>query len=243
LKIIKLNAIDSTNSFLKELAQNSALENFTTVITEHQTKGRGQQGSGWTSVKGKNLTFSTFVSFSNLEITHQKYLNFVVSLAVFNALKSFHIPKLSIKWPNDILAGAKKISGILVENTFVNKKIKNSVIGIGLNVHQENFSTLHKKATSMKSCLDKKFELELVLKVILDFLQESIEDLKKGKFSKIEAAYLAVLYRKNVPATFKNSENVLFMGIIKGVSSEGNLQILLEDDTLKEFGIKEVSFA
>ena len=62
MNIIKLNAIDSTNSFLKELAQKSTLENFTAVVADQQTLGRGQLGTTWISEQGKNLTFSLLVS-------------------------------------------------------------------------------------------------------------------------------------------------------------------------------------
>jgi BirA family biotin operon repressor/biotin-[acetyl-CoA-carboxylase] ligase len=87
LKIIKLSAIDSTNSFLKEMATNSVVENFTVVVTDNQIKGRGQQGSVWESEVGKNLIFSVFVTFESLSVSDKKYLNYAVSLAVFEVLQ------------------------------------------------------------------------------------------------------------------------------------------------------------
>jgi BirA family transcriptional regulator, biotin operon repressor / biotin---[acetyl-CoA-carboxylase] ligase len=243
LKRIKLDAIDSTNSFLKELARNSALENFTTVTTNHQKKGRGQQASSWVSEKGKNLTFSTFVSFLSLELKRQRYLNFAISLAVLETLNNFNVSNLRIKWPNDILVGDHKIAGILIENSIYNSQIQSSIIGIGLNVNQETFASFHRKATSLKICMQKEFDLELVLQSILESLVRAIALLNEGSFDLLEQQYLHYLYKKNVPTTFKNSKNILFMGMIQGVSSEGKLQILLENSTVKEFGIKEVSFA
>ena len=79
--------------------------------------------------------------------------------------------------------------------------------------------------------------------MLLQQLQSKLALLNEGQFEFLEVQYLDLLYKKNVPTTFKNRENVLFMGIIKGVSSEGKLQILLDDDSTQEFGIKEVSFA
>jgi BirA family biotin operon repressor/biotin-[acetyl-CoA-carboxylase] ligase len=243
LKLIKLDAIDSTNSFLKDLARNSILENFTTVVAKHQTKGRGQQESFWVSDSGKNLTFSTFVSCLSLNVQYHKYLNFAVSLAVLDALKGLNILNLNIKWPNDILAGNDKIAGVLVENSLKSNKIQDSIIGIGLNVNQDKFDNFKRKATSLKICLQREFDLEAILQIVLKKLQIKIALLNDKKFTDLETEYLNSLYKKNVPTTFKNSENVLFMGIIKGVSSDGKLQIQLEDNTIKEFGIKEVSFA
>ena len=242
MKIIKLDATDSTNSFLKELAQHSALGNFTTVAASYQTKGRGQQEGFWISDKAKNLTFSTLVFFKDLEIQQQKYLNFAVSLAVFHALQGVGISNLSIKWPNDILAGNHKIGGILIENSIKNRKIQRAVIGIGLNVNQEIFPNFKRKATSVKTCLQSGFELDLLLHLVLASLQKKIQLLNTQQLELLENDYLKVMYKKNVPTMFKNRKNVLFMGIIKGVSLEGNLQVLLEDDLLKEFAIKEISF-
>ncbi|MDB0616381.1 hypothetical protein PG910_08610 [Tenacibaculum dicentrarchi] len=59
----------------------------------------------------------------------------------------------------------------------------------------------------------------------------------------LEKEYLNVLYKKNVPSMFKTNQNILFMGKIIGVSDIGKLQIELENETIQEFGIKEVSFA
>jgi len=242
LKTIKLNAIDSTNSFLKELVLNSAVENFTVVVTDRQLKGRGQQGNSWVSESFKSLIFSVFVTFDNFDVLDNKYLNFAVSLAIFDALQEESIPWLSIKWPNDILSGNKKICGVLIENSLKGSKISSSVIGIGLNVNQTSFPDSLKKASSLKLLSNKDFKLEKLLESIVSKLKSKIEILNARDFKRLEIEYLNVLYKKNIPTMFKNSKDVLFMGMINGISKEGKLQIVLEDESVQEFGIKEVSF-
>ncbi|MCG1035602.1 biotin--[acetyl-CoA-carboxylase] ligase [Polaribacter sargassicola] len=242
MKIIKLSAIDSTNSFLKNLAQNSILENFTVVVARQQRNGRGQQENGWASEPNKNLTFSLFLRFENIKIDEKKYLNFAVSLAVYNLLLGKKIPKISIKWPNDILSVNSKICGILIENTFSGNKIKNTIIGIGLNVNQEIFPQFKRKATSLKLETKKEYNLDVLLDELLKEIKKSINLLESKKFDLLDNMYLNALYKKNIPTMFKNSKDKVFMGMISGVSKDGNLQILLEDDTIKEFGIKEISF-
>ena len=242
MKTIKLNAIDSTNSFLKDLALNMEVENFTVVVTNQQLKGRGQQGSSWVSESFKSLIFSVFVLFKKLNILDSRYLNFAVSLAIFEALNEESIPGISIKWPNDILSGNKKLCGILIENSLKIGKISSSVIGIGLNVNQTGFPKSLKKVSSLKLLSNKDFNLEKLLESIVSKLKVKIEMLDSKDFKTLEAEYLKVLYRKNIPTMFKNSQDVLFMGIISGISKEGKLQIALEDDSIQEFGIKEVSF-
>ncbi len=97
---------------------------------------------------------------------NQFMLNILVSLSIVKALESFNIPKLSIKWPNDILSDEFKISGVLIENLIKQSQIEYSVIGIGLNVNQLKFEGLT-KVSSLKNIilldLDKN---ELLTKII-----------------------------------------------------------------------------
>ena len=242
MKIIKLSAIDSTNSFLKEMASSSTLENFTVAVTENQIKGRGQQGSTWESEEGKNLIFSVFITFKSLSVLDKKYLNYAVSLAVFEVLQQENIPRISIKWPNDILSANKKIGGILIENSLKGSKISSAIIGIGLNVNQTRFSSTLKKASSLKLTSNRTFNLAQLLEDMVVSLQSKIVLLNTKDFSSLETSYLNVLYKINIPTMFKDSNAVLFMGIIRGISMDGKLQVALEDETLREFGIKEISF-
>jgi len=241
LKIIKLSAIDSTNSFLKEMASSSTVENFTVVVTENQIKGRGQQGSIWESEAGKNLVFSVFVTFNALSVLDKKYLNYAVSLAVFEVLLQENIPRIAIKWPNDILSANKKIGGILVENSLKGSNISSAVIGIGLNVNQTRFSGTLEKASSLKLTSNRTFNLEQLLEDMVNSLESKIALLNTKDFASLESSYLKVLYKKNIPTMFKDRKDVLFMGIIRGISMDGKLQVELEDETLREFGIKEIS--
>ncbi|MGI9548205.1 MAG: biotin--[acetyl-CoA-carboxylase] ligase, partial [Flavobacteriaceae bacterium] len=133
MHLIKLDATGSTNLHLKKLWQDGSPIDWTVVWTANQHSGRGQQGSIWHSEAGKNLTFSVLKYFKNFDIRHQFRLNMAVSLAVFEALQQMDVPQIRVKWPNDILSGTEKISGILIENIVKAKERKATVIGIGLN--------------------------------------------------------------------------------------------------------------
>jgi BirA family biotin operon repressor/biotin-[acetyl-CoA-carboxylase] ligase len=223
------------------MASSSTVENFTVVVTENQIKGRGQQGSTWESEVGKNLIFSVFVTFDALSVLDKKYLNYAVSLAIFEVLQQENIPRIAIKWPNDILSANKKIGGILIENSLKGSKISSSVIGIGLNVNQTRFSSTLEKASSLKLTSNRSFNLEQLLEDMVVSLQSKIALLNTKDFSSLESSYLRVLYKKNTPTMFKDRKGVLFMGIIRGISMDGKLQVELEDEMLREFGIKEIS--
>ncbi len=243
MKIIKLDAIDSTNSFLKDMAVNYSIEDFTIVVAKNQTSGKGQMNSKWEVESGKSLTFSVFCRWEELFVTNQKSLNFSVALSVFDALNNLGLTSLSIKWPNDILSGNKKIAGILIENALKTNKINSSIIGIGINVNQDVFPADLPNASSLKTILNKEVDLDYLLNKVIVNLKEKIEVLRRKDYSFLEKKYLEVLYKKNVPSMFKNKQNILFMGKIIGVSNNGKLQIELENETVKEFDLKEVSFA
>ena len=243
MKIIKLNTIGSTNSFLKELHANSTVENFTVVVTNKQTVGRGQMNTSWFSDEGKNLTFSVLVCIEDLLIANQKYLNYAISLSAYRTLEYYGLPDLAIKWPNDILSEKQKVIGILIENALQRNKIISSVIGIGLNVNQEYFPSNIPNPSSLKLKTGKNYNLDEVLNTFLNYLKMNIELVNQKEFKALEEQYLNVLYKKNVPSMFKTHQDEFFMGKIIGVSPDGQLQIELTDETIQEFGLKEVSFA
>jgi len=225
------------------MAKKSDLENYTVIVAEEQTKGRGQQRNSWLSEPSKNLTMSIFIDDLDLKIYNQKYLNFAISLAIFKTLTALKIENLSIKWPNDIMSVNKKICGILIENSISSNKIYASIIGIGLNVNQIQFPESLKNASSLKALTNITYDLDNLLIKLIKEIKSSLQILSLEKYTQLEQQYLDVLYKKNIPTMFKNSEDVLFMGKILGISDSGNLLIELEDDIIKEFGIKEVSLA
>ena len=242
MKLIKLDAIDSTNDFLKSISGQDELENFTVVTAENQTKGKGQMGAKWQSESGKNLIMSILVRdfvFDNEQVFN---LSLIVALSVIDVLKSLDISDLSIKWPNDIMSYNKKIGGILIENTIKSDGRIVSVVGLGLNVNQTNFAELP-YASSLAVISGRNFDKDSLPQLIVEKIKERI-DLWETKSAIFWDEYFNSLFRKGVPMPFKNltpkalGQN--FMGIIRGVSSVGKIQILLEDDSVAEFDIKEI---
>ncbi|MFV5701174.1 biotin--[acetyl-CoA-carboxylase] ligase [Flavobacterium sp. XS2P12] len=238
MKVIKLDAIDSTNEFLKGLSNKQEQENFTVVTAESQTKGKGQMGAIWTSEPSKNLIMSVLVKDFLSDICQIYNLNIVVSLAVIEVLETHKIPDLSIKWPNDIMSYNKKIGGILIENSIKSDGTIISIVGLGLNVNQTDFETLP-KASSLAAICNKLFDKEELLFSIMDKIESNIE-LWGQNAEMLWSDYTNKLFKKSVPMPFSDQNNQNFMGIIQGVSPVGKLQVLLEDDSVSEFDIKEI---
>jgi BirA family biotin operon repressor/biotin-[acetyl-CoA-carboxylase] ligase len=238
--IIKLDAIDSTNSYLKAMAAINLPKDFTVVVANHQTKGRGQMGTVWQTEEGKNLTASVFKEVSALNVEKQFYISMVVALAICKTLRQLKIPQLSIKWPNDILSANKKICGTLIENVIKQNQLKGSVIGFGLNVNQKNFEDLP-MASSMNLLTGVLFNKDEVLSAVLTQLQFYFKLLESKDYAEIKKQYEALLFRKDKPSTFKNEDGTTFSGIIKGVTETGKLNVWTEDDVIKTFDLKQVT--
>lgn len=239
-RIIKLDATDSTNVYLKELLQSGPLPDYTVVVTKKQLKGRGQMGSVWQSEEGKNLTFSVLKSFDSLRADQQFVLNMAVSLAVCDTLETFSVPNPKVKWPNDIMSGSFKICGILIENVLKGQLVQNSIIGIGLNVNQTHFENLD-KAASLKSITGHFFDLDELLHKILDSLYFHLDGIEGKTVAQLLSSYEKLLFRKDKPSTFTNADGAMFMGFIRRVSPDGKLVVELEDHIFKEFDLKEIS--
>jgi BirA family biotin operon repressor/biotin-[acetyl-CoA-carboxylase] ligase len=238
MNIIKLSAINSTNDYLKELTSKHYVENFTIVVAESQTAGRGQMGSRWDVEPGKNLTFSILVKDLLIEASGIYHLNVAVAISIVEALEEYSVPLIKIKWPNDILAGNMKVGGILIENSFKADGKITSVIGIGLNVNQQNFDGLP-KASSLAVASGREYDKDDIMISITKRLRHNIAKVLHNDIKTLWDSYHIRLYKLGIPMPFEN-EHGRFMGIIKGVTTSGQLEVILEDDTVSRFAVKEV---
>ncbi len=239
MHIIKLNATESTNTYLKEYCLKHKPEDFTVVVTEQQTQGRGQMGTLWQSEANKNLTFSVFKDVSAFKVEDQFYISMAVTLGIVKALKELHIPKIKIKWPNDILAENKKIAGILIENVIQKNSLLGSVIGIGLNINQKFFDNLP-HASSLHLITGIVYDKDEILHHVLKAIQISLNDMEKRKLLDLKSQYEKLLFRSGKPSTFRTSTDQTIMGFIVGITNDGKLKLKLEDDIIRTFDLKEI---
>lgn len=146
--ILHLRETVSTNNTAKELAANGAEEG-TLVVSEMQTGGKGRLGRKWFSPFGEGIYLSVILrpAVSPAEAPKMTLMAAVAMAEVLHTETEHHI---SIKWPNDILLGGKKLAGILTEISTEMDAIDYVVIGLGLNVNMAAFpSEIRDKATSL----------------------------------------------------------------------------------------------
>ncbi len=237
---IELDRVESTNSYAKNLLNDARPVEGTLVWAHEQTAGRGQMGNTWQSEGQKNLTASFILYPDFLSPDKQFFLNMAVSLAVKDCCEEFLPEEVKIKWPNDIYCGDKKAGGILIENTLTGPKLYSSVIGIGLNVNQTEFSAEVPNPTSLKLLTGKDYPVQQVLERLCVYLEKYYLQLRQLHLNFLDRAYTDALYRYQQTHEFKKGEQV-FKGEINGVGKDGKLIIHSQGKELR-FAFKEVEY-
>lgn len=229
----------STNDLAAQMVLQPSAHEGTVIISDKQTKGRGQRGNRWLTEPGKNLTFSIILKPSFLAPSQQFFLTMVISLGVYDLIRSSLNQKHAfIKWPNDLMIDQKKVCGILIENQLRGNEIVHSVAGIGLNVNQEKFSL--PSATSLAQMMNKQFDLPPLLEELLENIEARYLMLRNGKVKELRRAYVDAMYWKDELHTFSSQGNT-FKGMIKGIHSNGKLVISTGEEELA-FDIKEIEY-
>ena len=163
------------------------------------------------------------------------FLGYVVSVALCKTLYGYLQQPIYIKWPNDIYVGDKKICGVLIENRLAGRLIKDSIIGIGLNVNQQEFKSNAPNPVSIKQLTGKDTNREELLKAFLEQLNECC------KSTTIIADYGSRLYRREGLHPYK-SGNETFKATIVGVKDDGRLVLQNEKGIAHMYRFKEVTF-
>ena len=219
--------------------KNRGTGDFAVVTAGHQTAGRGQRGNTWNSNAGENLLFSLLVRpGETLEVSKQFLLSQAVALSIHDAMKCYGVDT-RLKWPNDIYAGNRKLAGILLELDYSGAFVEQAIIGIGLNVNQENFPPMDRKPVSMKMLREHDFILDDVLATILDLFEHYYTEMRFGNRDAIAAEYKRVLLGMDERHTFIDC-NGRFGAVIQGVESDGHLILLRNDGSTGRYAFKEV---
>ena len=230
-KIIHISETDSTNRYLCELD----VDGDVCVWADHQTAGRGCGTNTWESERGKNLLFSMMIHPVDVPVNKQ----FVVSMAVANSIAtvvSKYVKNVSVKWPNDIYAGDKKLCGILIENRLQGDVIKDSIIGVGLNVNQLCFVSDAPNPISLANLTGHLFDREELLRELLATFEAEWADLEG-----VRSRYLPRLYRRKGFHRYRDALSE-FSAELLTVEDDGHLLLRNTDGHDLRYAFKEVQF-
>ena len=228
-EVIHISETESTNRWLHEHPS----EHDVVVLADYQTAGRGCGSNTWESERGKNLLFSMLVHPEGVRAAAQFHISMAVSLAICDALEQY-IGDLSIKWPNDIYWRNGKLGGILIENRLQGGVIRDSIIGVGLNVNQQRFHSNAPNPVSLwQICGQETDRMQLLDDILARFDASLVADLK--------AQYVSRLYRRKGFHPYADKEGA-FMAEFVDVESDGHLLLLDEYGRQRRYAFKEVTF-
>lgn len=233
------NELSSTNSYALEAIKRKELNEGAVIYADYQNLGKGQQGNKWESEKAKNLLMSLMVC-PKVKVENRFLISQCVALGIKNYLDSLSVGVVQIKWPNDILVNRQKIAGILIENMIEGAEINTSVIGIGLNVNQLQFSNFKRKATSLSLLLNIDFIIYEVMTEMLAQIKQQFIDLDAMGKSYIQTHYLQNLYGFKESLNFEDFQGK-FRGRIAHIDPDGMLQ-LWRNGRLCAYDLKEIQF-
>ena len=218
---------NSTNTLLKELIAKGQEPRF--IYAGYQTAGRGQTGNSWESEANKNLLCSILLPpDKNLH-----FLNIAVGVALLRVIGE----DFTIKWPNDIYYGDKKVAGILVENAIVGSEVKYSIAGIGLNVNQTEFVSDAPNPISLKQIYGTDFDIDELMQNLLD----TVDTVLKEPEETIWSAYKAHLYRREGYWPYED-KNGIFEARIDDVLPTGEIVLRDQEGKKRIYHFKQVRY-
>ena len=216
--------IDSTNTKAMKLAEEGAPHG-TIVVTDHQKNGRGRRGRTWESPAGEAIAM-TFLLRPKIDPTNASMLTLIAAMAVARGIEDETGLKAGIKWPNDVIINRKKVSGILTEMSAQADYVNHIVVGIGINVHIDEFpEELKNIATSIFLELGIKINRAALIERICEYFEAYFEVfLQTEDLSAISKQYDAYMVNRNQPVKVLDPKDT-YEGTARGITTRGELLV------------------
>lgn len=224
---ISFSTIDSTNDEARRFIDAGKASAGMALFTAHQQKGRGQRGKTWSETKGKGIALTVLLQPHFLTVSQQFLLSAAVALGVraFLAQQGDTTETFTIKWPNDIYCGDRKIAGLLIENSIRSNNEWNwAVIGIGINLNQASFEADLPNPISLYQVIGEQKDPAGVAKQLCTYLTDFLTSLFQDAPEKIVDRYQAHLYKRGQTCQFIRGGSS-FQAIPLGVTPLGELQL------------------
>ena len=232
LKTVRYESLPSTNTEAARLANLGAAEGLT-VIADEQTAGRGRLQRSWSSPKGAGLYFSILLR-PEIRFESWPVITFVAALAASDALSEASEIQTDIKWPNDLLAGERKICGILSESVDTSQG-RAVVVGIGINLKSEAYPPeLAGMATSVAEEAKRPADKERVLAALQHAMARWYSLLhERGGVEKILATWISRSSYASGRIVDIVDGKERFQGITRGLERDGALRVETEVDGIR----------
>lgn len=236
-EILEFEQAGSTNTLAEELPKEE-LRDKSVVLTFRQTEGKGQAGNRWESTPGKNISMTVVFRPDKLDAARQFAVSMVIALGCRDFIGRY-VENCTVKWPNDIYAGDKKMVGILIEHTVSGAYVGRSLCGVGVNINQQVFVSDAPNPVSLAQLLGRELPLRDVLAELLECIGKRYAQLHN--YYLLERDFVEALYRRYGEYEWEDEKGV-FRASIVGVDEYGRLVLRDAVGTERIYGFKEVKY-
>jgi BirA family transcriptional regulator, biotin operon repressor / biotin---[acetyl-CoA-carboxylase] ligase len=237
-KMIILKKVDSTNNYAMALVQKGTARSGEGIFARGQNNGKGRRGKEWKSQAGKNIILTINVQMQWLPVQQQFQLSVAVALGCVDFFKKYIKENIKIKWPNDIFINDRKAGGILIENVVKGNLWQWAIIGIGLNINQQNFNK-EIKAISLNQITGLEYDVIELANELHQAVINRVNQLNFRGFKNLLREYNENLYCRHKIVKLKKA-NIVFETRIEGVSMQGEL--ITKDNIERKFEFDEVEW-
>jgi BirA family biotin operon repressor/biotin-[acetyl-CoA-carboxylase] ligase len=245
IRFVSLDETDSTNRYCLHQLDETTLSSeqpvrMVVVSTDYQSAGRGQGTNSWESERGQNLLFSILCHPTWVPVRMQFVLSKCIALALRDTLSAL-VDNITIKWPNDIYYNDLKICGILIENRLSGGRIKDCVIGVGLNVNQLKFHSDAPNPVSLCQIVGHEVNRSQLLNDIVRRFDDFLKVCQSGDYGGIADAYESCLYRLRGYHLYRDKKGKFEAAIVE-VEDDGHLILRDRSGMIREYMFKEVEY-
>ncbi|RED58726.1 biotin--[acetyl-CoA-carboxylase] ligase [Cohnella phaseoli] len=240
-RLTLLDVTDSTQNELRKLAEQGAPEG-TLVIAEQQTNGRGRMGRSWVSPAGKGIWMSLLLR-PPVPLPLAPQLTLLAAVALSRAIaQQLPMLEIGIKWPNDLLVGGKKISGILLESAAEDERLSYVVVGLGIsaNLDVEDYPEgLMDKAISLKIASGATVDRSELIAAVLEQFEQLYKLYLEQGFAPIRTLWEARSVTLGKQTELYTPQGTV-VGLPRGLDDMGGLRVELPDGSTRTVYSAEV---
>ncbi|GGG58489.1 biotin--[acetyl-CoA-carboxylase] ligase [Paenibacillus radicis (ex Gao et al. 2016)] len=221
--------VDSTQNVAQKLAEEGAPEG-TLVIAEQQLSGRGRMGRAWMSPKGKGVWMSLIMR-PTIPVHFAPQLTLLTAVALCRSLARLTSLPIGIKWPNDLLIDGKKISGILLESTAEDARLRYVIAGVGISVNLASSDypeEMQERVTSLRIASGERLSREAVIAAFMLEWEQLYTLYQAEGFAPVVTLWEALSVSLNKPARLTTPQGIID-GTPVALDESGAIAVRLED--------------
>ncbi|WP_251620221.1 biotin--[acetyl-CoA-carboxylase] ligase [Odoribacter lunatus] len=236
-EVWEYGALTSTNTEAEQWKREE-LKDKRVVLTYRQMSGRGQATNRWESEPNKNIAVTVVLCPPCYEASRQFAVSMVCALGVYDFVSKY-VEGVSVKWPNDVYVGDKKICGILIEHTVAGRFIRSSLCGIGVNINQTVFLSDAPNPVSLFQLTGKEIPLDKAVEELLACIGKRYGRIEE--YEVLERDFMECLYRRQGIYRWEDEEGEFEASVVR-IDEFGRLVLKDTEGTLRVYGFKEVAY-